>query len=218
MIRAKQGSAGDDKSVMNKVRWIRTYLSIWRILPAFVAFRCNRFRKECEEDLSVWIKYFPAVEQRNKILQLGYLLVNQKEVRNIFHNRLHRNPLLFVMVRMLFPPMESLYINMPPEDIGGGFSVQHGFSTIIAAKKIGKNCRIFQQVTVGYNGDDQPVIGDQVEIMAGAIVIGDVKIGDRAKIAAGAVVVRDVATDAVVAGVPARMIHTEKIIEVGDKR
>lgn len=197
---------GEGCGMMNKVRWIRTYLSFWRILPAFVAFRCNRFKKASEEDLAVWVKYFPSVEGKSKLLQLGYLLVNQKEVRNIFHNRLHRNPLLFVMVRMLFPPLESLYINMPPEDIGGGFSVQHGFSTIIAAKKIGRNCRIFQQVTVGYNGDDQPTIGDEVEIMAGAIVIGKANIGDRAKIAAGAVVIRDVAADSVVAGVPARMI------------
>ena len=40
------------------------------------------------------------------------------------------------------------------EDIGGGLYIQHGFSTIITAKKIGENCRIYQQVTIGYkNGE-----------------------------------------------------------------
>ena len=95
---------------------------------------------------------------------------------------------------------------MPPEKIGGGFSFQHGFSTIVAAKEIGENCRIFQQVTVGFNGTEAPVIGDNVEITAGAIVIGDVYIGDGACIGAGAVVIRNVAENVTVVGVPAHPI------------
>lgn len=35
-----------------------------------------------------------------------------------------------ILSRMLFKPLESLYINMPPEKIGGLY-IQHGFSTIM---------------------------------------------------------------------------------------
>ena len=195
-----------ESRLMVRIRWVNTYLNMWRIFPVYLCFLCNRFRQKCEEDLRVWVDYFPEVERKTKLLQLGFLLINQKETRNIFLNRLHRNPVMFAVTRLLFSPLESLYINMPPERIGGGFSLQHGFSTIVAAKEIGKNCRIFQQVTVGYNGDENPVIGDGVTITAGAIVIGDVCVGNNAVIGAGAVVVRDVPAGTTVAGVPARVL------------
>ena len=195
-----------ESRLMTKVRWINTGINMWRILPAYYCFRHNRFRQKCEEDFQVWVEYFPVVEKKSRLLQFGFLLINQKEIRNIFLNRLHRNPVMFAVVRILFAPLESLYINMPPEHIGGGFSIQHGFSTIIAAKKIGERCRIFQQVTVGYNGDDNPVIGDGVVITAGAIVIGDVNVGKNAVIGAGAVVVKDVPEGSTVVGVPARVV------------
>lgn len=90
--------------------------------------------------------------------------------------------------------------------MGGGLYFQHGFSTIVAAKEIGENCFINQQVTIGYNGVDAPVIGDNVRIAAGAIVIGDVHISNDAIIAAGAVVKHDVDIGDIVAGVPAKSI------------
>ena len=61
-------------------------------------------------------------------------------------------------------------------------------------------------MTIGYNGDEAPIIDDNVTITAGAIVIGNVHIGQNAIIAAGAVVTHDVNESEVVAGVPARLI------------
>ena len=101
--------------------------------------------------------------------------------------------------------MGNLYICT--EDVGGGFIIQHGFSTIINAKKIGKNCKIFQQVTIGYNGSEQPILGDNVTVCCGAKVLGDVHIGNNVVIGANAVVVKDVPDNVVVAGVPARIIN-----------
>lgn len=192
--------------MMKIVRWFNTYISMWRVIPAYIFFCLNRFRDKCQEDLEIWARYFPEVKNKNRLIQLGYLLVNQKEIRNIFFNRLHRNPVMFLVARVCFPPLESLYINMPPEKIGGGFSVQHGFSTIVAAKEIGKRCRIFQQVTIGYNEQDNPVIGDDVTIAAGAIVIGDVYLANNSVVGAGAVVIHDVPENTTVVGVPARVI------------
>lgn len=197
--------------MMKWYRWIITYLNFWRIIPAFVVFKLNRFRKECEEDLAAWAKYTPELSGRGTFLQLGYLLVHLEETRNIFLNRLHRNMMMYVIIRILFPPLKSFYINMPPENIGGGFSAQHGFSTVVTARKIGKNFRVFQQVTVGYRGEGSPVIGDNVVVTAGAIVIGDISVGDRAKIGAGAVVVHDVPAGATVVSEPSRVI---KIVAV----
>lgn len=91
--------------------------------------------------------------------------------------------------------------------MGGGCYIQHGFSTIIAARSIGKNLWINQCATIGYtNATDCPTIGNDVKICSGAKVLGNINIGDNAIIGANAVVVKDVPANAVVGGVPAKII------------
>ena len=51
-----------------------------------------------------------------------------------------------------------------------------------------------------------PVIGDRVEIGAGAKVLGAIRVGSDAVVGANAVVVRDVESGSVVGGVPARVL------------
>ena len=73
--------------------------------------------------------------------------------------------------------------------------------------KIGPNCLLFQQVTIGTNyGKGLPLIGGHVDIGAGAKIFGDIKIGDHARVGANAVVLSDVQPRATVVGIPARMI------------
>jgi serine O-acetyltransferase len=67
--------------------------------------------------------------------------------------------------------------------------------------RIGVNCLIFQQVTVGIRDErGSPEIGGHVDIGAGAKILGRVKIGDHARIGANAVVVKDIAPGAVTVG------------------
>ena len=76
---------------------------------------------------------------------------------------------------------------------------------------IGKNCTIYQNVTIGkkkfgFIEDKNTVIGDNVTIYANACIIGNVRIGNNAVIGAGTVVLDDVPDNAVVAGNPAKII------------
>lgn len=79
--------------------------------------------------------------------------------------------------------------------------------------EIGKNCTIFQNVTIGYGKYSEkykrniPKIGNNVRIYANAVVVGGINIGDNVKIGAGSVVINDVPDNVVVAGNPARIIH-----------
>ncbi|MCF7958273.1 MAG: serine acetyltransferase [Phycisphaerae bacterium] len=75
----------------------------------------------------------------------------------------------------------------------------HPVGIIISSKvKLGQNCSIRQNVTLGLQYDnekDYPQVGDNVHIGAGAIILGGITIGDRAIIAAGAIVLKDVPAD-----------------------
>lgn len=97
-------------------------------------------------------------------------------------------------------------------EIGNGTKFGYkGMGVVIHSRaKIGENCIISQQVTIGGRSkiQDVPVIGNNVYIGAGAKVLGNVVIGDECVIGANAVVIHDVETGSVVAGVPARVIRT----------
>lgn len=187
-------------------KWVLVYVNLWRIIPTYILCKLCKFKEKLNMDIEAWSTKQPSVTDEAKILKFGYHLINTKEFRNVLLMRLRRNPIIYVLTRCFFKPLDSLYINMPPEKIGGGLYFQHGFSTIVAAKQIGNYCSINQQVTVGYNGEEAPIIGDNVIISAGAIVIGFVHIKDNAVIGAGAVVTHDVEVGTTVVGVPARRI------------
>jgi serine O-acetyltransferase len=91
--------------------------------------------------------------------------------------------------------------------IGGGVLPQHPTDAVIHTDaKIGPNCLIFQQVTIGMRNGGAPTIGGHVDIGAGAKLLGPIKIGDHVKIGANAVVLNDVPSGCTVVGIPAKQI------------
>lgn len=95
-------------------------------------------------------------------------------------------------------------------EIGGGLRIDHfGAIVISPGAVIGKNCTIRQGVTIGNRKslDDIPVLGDGVDIGAGAKLLGAIHIGNGAKIGANAVVLTDVPEGATAVGVPAKIVR-----------
>ena len=72
----------------------------------------------------------------------------------------------------------------------------HKTGIIIAAEsKIGENCRIYQNVTIGrkdLNGIKVPTIGNNIVLFSGAQIIGGITIGDNVVVGAGAIVINSV--------------------------
>ena len=88
---------------------------------------------------------------------------------------------------------------------GGGLRIPHLNGIIISpVAKVGADCTIFHQVTLGINGRKSlevgPFLGDRVSIGAGAKIIGPVKIGNDVTIGANAVITKDIPDGVTVVG------------------
>ena len=93
-------------------------------------------------------------------------------------------------------------------NIGGGLLLPHPNGIVIApGAKVGPNCLLFQQVTIGTDGTGVPTLEGHVDVGAGAKILGPVRVGAHARIGANAVVVSDVPAHATAVGVPARIVQ-----------
>ncbi len=92
--------------------------------------------------------------------------------------------------------------------IGGGLLLPHPNGVVIhPGARIGPNCLIFQQVTIGTRATNKlPTIGGHVDIGAGAKILGEVHIGDHACIGANAVVLTNVPAGKTAVGIPAVIV------------
>jgi serine O-acetyltransferase len=124
-------------------------------------------------------------------------------------NWLHRHRVP-VAPRLLMLVMRVIYQSFVPyqASIGPGVSFGHRQGIVIArTARIGARCLIRHQVTIANSPQGAALIGDDVQIGAGAKLIGRVVVGDRAQIGANAVVLHDVPPDVTVAGIPARVVR-----------
>ena len=96
-------------------------------------------------------------------------------------------------------------------DNAGILHLHHPFSTIINASSVGNHVIIRHNTTIGNKGTHhtkgaRPVIGNNVDIGAGVIIIGNITIGDNVIIGAGTLINKDIPADSVVVGNPFRFI------------
>ncbi|MBP2856850.1 serine acetyltransferase [Dickeya oryzae] len=98
--------------------------------------------------------------------------------------------------------------------IGFGLKIYHPHCIVLNADVvIGDNCTLRQGVTIGsvVNRDGQvtesPVLGNQVELGANAILLGDITVGDNVKVGAGTVVTKSLAENKVVVGYGVRELN-----------
>lgn len=97
----------------------------------------------------------------------------------------------------------------PDTVIKDNLALPHGLHGIFISRyaKIGENCCIYQNVTIGEVDGKAPVIGNNCLIGAGAVIIGGIKIGNDVKIGAGAAVSTDVPDGCTAVAQPIRMIE-----------
>lgn len=97
--------------------------------------------------------------------------------------------------------------------IGPGFHICHinGIGVSPGAK-IGSNCTISQLVVIGRANRGKrmgyPTIGDNVYFGPGAKIVGNLSIGNNVAVGANCVIIDDIPDDAVVAGIPGKVISS----------
>jgi serine O-acetyltransferase len=101
-------------------------------------------------------------------------------------------------------------IELPCEaQVGRNFVIDHFGGIVVSGyARFGDNCRIRSGVVIGLSRIDEPcapTIGNNVDIGAGAKLLGRITIGDNVRIGANAVVLRDVPPDSTAMGVPAQV-------------
>lgn len=123
----------------------------------------------------------------------------------------HRIKLLPEMIKFRTMKRYSCEIS-PYAQIGRGLFFPHSVGIVIGHEVIiGENCEIFQNVTIGSNrkernGRYMPIIGNNVSIGTGAVVVGAITIGNNVVIGANSYVDKDIPDNSFVAGTPAKII------------
>jgi serine O-acetyltransferase len=123
-------------------------------------------------------------------------------------NRWVRKPFSF-LYHVLFKLVQIVAgIELPCEvSIGRNFVIDHFGGIVVSGyARFGDNCRIRTGVVIGLARVEDPcapVIGHNVDIGAGAKVLGRIRIGNNVRIGANAVVVTDVPDNCIAVGVPA---------------
>jgi serine O-acetyltransferase len=115
---------------------------------------------------------------------------------------------------MLFRRCRNVYGIELPYTVSLGHRVvfeHQGGIVIHGACVIGDGCIIRQNCTLGVRSierlDDVPILGRNVNVGAGAVLMGRIEVGDGATIGANAVVMLDVPPGALAVGVPARIVE-----------
>jgi serine O-acetyltransferase len=129
--------------------------------------------------------------------------------------------LLSGLYKLLFKLVQIVTgIELPCEArVGRNFVIDHFGGIIVSGYAVfGDDCRIRNGVVVGLARVEEPcapTIGNNVDIGAGAKLLGAIRIGNNVTIGANAVVVRSVPDDSIAVGNPA-VVKSRRTERTGD--
>lgn len=109
----------------------------------------------------------------------------------------------------------------PGAELGRRVFIDHGMGVVVGETTvIGDDCVIYQGVTLGAGAEARmgaltrgkkrhPTLGTGVVVGSGAEIQGDIVVGDNVRVASGSIVLKDVPANSVVVGVPGRVVYRD---------
>jgi serine O-acetyltransferase len=161
-------------------------------------------------DIKAALDRDPAASNAIEVI-LSYPGFHARQVHRLTH-ALHQShvPVLPNLIAYAGRFLTGIEIH-PGATIGEGLFIDHGMGVVIGETAvIGDDCSLTQGVTLGGTSTQHekrhPTLGNNVNVGAGAKLIGAITIGDYARIGAGSVVVTNVPAYATVVGVPGKVV------------
>lgn len=173
-------------------------------LPPWLFFKLSMNTKT-KYELKIWSEKL-RIDHGSDLKNFIWLFRNKLEYRSLLYFRLGCKKTKILQV--FYPSHPVLYFTTEEKQIEKGLIIQHGHSTIIHARHIGSDCQIWQNVTIGkaLPGGAKPIIGNNVKIFAGAVVVGNITLGNNVIVGANTVVTKSVPDNCTIVGNPARII------------
>lgn len=175
------------------------------LIPHLIIYKMSNNKAVIDQDIARW-KEAKGVSGSNQKLLLHFL-ANSSDFRTVFYFRIGG---LVPHILNLYCKKEKYFTIDINTKLAGGILTGHPYATILNAESIGENFYVNHLVTVGAEKGKRPVIGNNVSIYTGAIVIGDIEIGDNCLIGAGCVVTKSIPANSTVVGNPARIINKKE--------
>ena len=175
-------------------------------LKEYLDYEYKKYFKH-ENKFKVWIctklelgeKYIIWKFQKN-LRRLEYS-INNKQLASSFFRKL------------ILSRLSNKYgLHILPNTFDIGLKIMHLGSILVNENvKVGKNCSIHinTALVAGGTSSEAPLLGDNIVIGIGAILIGGIKIGNNCAIGAGAVVNKSFDDNNTIAGVPAKIISNK---------
>ena len=90
----------------------------YRLIPTWLIIKCCKNTSLIQEDMKRWQRIMQV--ERSGIIGFGRLL-RLKEYRNLVYKRVRASNLfLSIIVKILWPQLDTLYIDTDARNIGGG--------------------------------------------------------------------------------------------------
>lgn len=186
----------------NKIILILTFIFL---IPADLLFLFSKSKEIIKKDLEKYCMETPY--KKANIAAFNFCMVINKPFRSIFYYRAKKSLILRNISKLFLPPLNTIEIL---GDIGAGFRISHNYA-VIHPERAGENLFVGHGATIGKgrpaeDGRVYPVLGNNVEVYANAIVFGGINVGNNVKIGAGAVVNKDIPDNCTVVGNPGRIV------------
>lgn len=113
------------------------------------------WRSLLKNDIKTWSDYYKVEKLKFLKLFLKYPEFRVLVKARLKYGEQQRRSLCLKILRILVAVLcrsHNCYIYTESDVIGESLMLHHAFATMISAAKIGDNCHIYQQVTIGNGG------------------------------------------------------------------
>lgn len=169
----------------------------------------DAWRNDCK---CSYIKYVARLLGGSECAQAFRYMKCLRHCEYHFNNKGIFHKILYFMYKIKLGRLGTAYrVRIPLNKTGYGLRIMHlsGGGVLLNVTRVGNYCGFNSGVLLGNNGGEnkRPIIGDYVGFGPGSKAFGEVHIGNHVFVAPNAVVTKDVPDNAIVGGVPAKILR-----------